>query len=318
MRHEARTTRRATLPPPVPRNAQLTLIGQAILMIVIAAAVNIAHTRQHAVDTGQGFWPSLVIGFLPDIMLIGSVIRLRYHRRAAFAWIGVGMSAALVGWSALSTVGSGHGTSGALMSLVCLAFAVVATAQAHVPTGEALDVLIAHVEALADDAARTAATVLDGVRADAHVTVQAAAAEASEARSEASALTVQMVDLRTALASTEASVAALTEASRTSTPDASGKPSKGRPAGVRKASGSGASTPDDMQKRRTVRDAFKASVRAEDAWTNGRLACELTGCTDACKDGEHRPTSDALANARKRASEWKAEVAAEQVRAGAQ
>lgn len=144
---------------PIPPGARRSLIAGAVVLVVIAAAVNIAHTRQNAIDQGQDVTSATVIGFLPDIGLVLSVTRLRYDRRSPWAWVGVAMSVGWVAWSSLAAI-DGRVTLGkVLMALACLLWAIVYTGQAHVPNGEPIEdpeITMAHVEAFAEDAVRSA------------------------------------------------------------------------------------------------------------------------------------------------------------------
>ena len=193
-----------TVPPKVRR----FLVGGAVLLILIAAAVNIAHTRQNATDNGQDQLSSLVIGFLPDIGLVLSVVRLRYFRRCPWAWTGIAASVAMVAWSSLA-VTDGHGLGGKIMALVCLAWAIVYTGQAHVPAGEPAELVLAHVEALAEDATRAAELAVALERETANLAVldsaEALAAARVELDAERAGRLAEVADLTAKLETTRAS-----------------------------------------------------------------------------------------------------------------
>lgn len=291
---------------PVSPATRYSLIAGAVLLIVAAAVVNISHTRTNAVRLGQDPLAVMVIGLLPDFALPMSVARLRYYRRCPWGWAGVILSVTLIAWSALS--GAQHGTEGQAMSLVCLAFAIVAAGQAHLPSAAPVGVLIAHVEALAEDATRT----LEAAREDAAGTVRAVREEASAALAQASAETarsaVRVVELEASVDGLRTLLADAQRAVREASGNPSGKTARTRPEAVREPSGRTSSGTSDVQKYRAARDGYKASVRMGGRWPNEQLACALVGCSDACVGDVHRPESDALATARKRGSDWRREV----------
>lgn len=316
----------------LPVRARRGLLAGAVLLVAVAAAGNIGHTYDHvnklAPPGMRDGWMVSVTAVLPDILLILSVTRLRFDRRSIRGWIGAAAATAFVGWSCLSESGD---TPWAWVAVgYPLAVAVIAASLMEGDDGEPLEVLLAHLEALADDADRTAELTARAVseaadaavaraHTDAQDAVRAAAEDAAQARAEASALGARVTELDAALAAARTAHADASAPSADGTPDpsadaartASGRRRKGARPDARRPSGKTTQGADDVQRRRTAKDGYMASVRAGDPWPNERLACVLSGCTDACSGDVHKPGPDARVNARKRASEWRAAVARE-------
>ncbi len=270
----------------LPDSARRGLVGGAVLLVVIAAAVNISHTYGEAKFQGQEQLPAAAISVIPDIMLVLSVMRLRYHRRAGWAWAGVVMSVLLIAWSALQQAGQAHGTGGMVMSLVCLLAAIVATGQAHVPHGgESVHILVAHAEALGDDAVRSIRAVHErGVRA------------LQEAHEAGARLTARIADLEAAQAHGAPLVQVHEQSARTE--ETAGRaPSAPRT----KAARNDAVRLDDVAHRKQVRAAYEASVRDGKPLENKALACALFDVDE--------PDRKQIGAARARASEWKRALA---------
>lgn len=222
---------------PVPRWVRRALMTGAVLLIVAAAAVNISHTGRNANDLGMDGFTVLVVAVLPDFGLPLSFLRLRYYRRCPWGWAGIAISVALIAWSALASSDPRHGLPGKIMSLVCLTFAIVAAGQAHLPAAETPEVLIAHIEALAEDTERTARAAADRVTAEAARAVSEArdAARASHQRAEtlASSLAAEQSARAAEVAGLQAAVTAhvtahevVSEPARTAHPTARREPKR--------------------------------------------------------------------------------------------
>lgn len=265
----------------MPERVRRSLIAGAALFVVLAALGNIGHTHEHATRLGQTGWMALVIALIPDGLLVLAIVRLRYHLTSIWAWLTVAASAALVAWASIAT--STGGTPGQVVALVPLAAAILATGLLHGNGGETREQFTARHEQAVQDARQ----------------------DAARERAHAADLTAQLDAAQTALDTARA--AARDAQQETPTRSASG--ARTRAQSARRAPARTAPTPDDVQRRRAAREDYQASVRSGDPWPNARLACALTGCTPDCTPTEHRPGPDALKAARKRASDWRAEVA---------
>lgn len=274
-----------TPPAPMPVSTRRGLVAGAVLLVAVAAWINISHTRQNAADHGADQQTALVVGLIPDVLLALSVMRLRYHRWSVWAWAGVVGSVLLVGWSALSTSAAGLGAK--VVALVCLVAAIIATGQAHVPHSEPVWMTLAHADALTEDAARAGAL--------AHET----------ARTQATRIDELVAELATARAAHEAAMESARTATQQAAPTPPVRPGAKRTAGARKPTARGGAQGGDLQRRKSAREAFEASVRFGCALDNAALAALLYGLPEGA-----RPDAGQLRAASARASEWRRALAA--------
>lgn len=107
----------------MPGGVRAGLVWAAVLLAVVAAAGNFGHVLKFATSPDHGrATPTMgvIVALLPDVWLVLSLVKLRYDRRSAAAWVGLGLSVGFVGWA---TVRMTVGLDGRIVGLTPLAAA---------------------------------------------------------------------------------------------------------------------------------------------------------------------------------------------------
>ena len=177
-------TRPAT---PIPA-AVATWLRVGVVAIVLTAAVgNIGHTYAHVDLSGQHGWYARAMAVTPDVGVLIGVTLLTFRRRSFWGWMIVLASAAFVSWSAFSIAGDKW--SDRIVALAPVAFAAIGAGLLESIRGESAELVLAHAEALAEDAERSA-----------NARAELAATAAALAQEEAASLAARVAELTDRLA----------------------------------------------------------------------------------------------------------------------
>ena len=289
---------------PIPTNARRGILAGVLSLVIFAAVGNIGHTYANADRAHQAIGYALALAVTPDIGVIVGVVLLKFRRRSTWGWAILATSVALVSWSAFTV--AGESPHDRVIALAPVLFAVLGAGLLESVDGESLESVLAHADALVEDARRDAGraheAALETAR-QAHADVAQAAESARTATVRADALAAELAGARQAH---EAEIEALRtahEAAADRPAQAHGEGRTGKRTATARKAAQPPAQPDDLRRRREAEDAYKASVRSGRPLDPAAVARILCGVED--------PDQAQKAKARARASEWRRAVETE-------